>query len=73
MRAFLRGRASQVLLWGALIVTAVSSRGTAVVEAQEPAMRWDGLIELISGRYDSSPPSDAADSADGPSQKSRHA
>ena len=74
MRAFLRGRASQILLWGALIVTAVSSRGTVVIEAQEPAMRWDGLIELISGRYDYPPPTTTPPNpADGPSEMTRHA
>ena len=74
MRACLRGRASQVLLWGALIVTAVSSRGTVVVEAQEPAMRWDGLIELVSGRNEAPPPTlNPPTPADGPSQMSRHA
>ena len=74
MRACLRGRASQVLLWGALIVTAVSSRGTVVVEAQEPAMRWDGLIELVSGRNEDPPPTlNPPTPADGPSQMSRHA
>ena len=55
MGVCLRGRASQALLWGALIVTAVSSRGAVVVEAQEPAMRWDGLIELVSGRNEIRP------------------
>ena len=74
MRACLRGRANQVLLWGALIVTAVSNRGTVVVEAQEPAMRWDGLIELVSGRNDAQPPTlNPPTPADGPSQMSRHA
>ena len=74
MRAFLRGRASQVLLWGALIVTAVSSRGSVLVEAQGPALRWDGLIELISGRNEAPPPSlNPPIPADGPSQMSRHA
>ena len=74
MRAFLRGRASQVLLWGALIVTAVSTRGHVVVDAQEQGQRWDGLIELISGKYDYlPPPSMPPVPADGPSQMSRHA
>lgn len=74
MGAFLRGRASQVLLWGALIVTAVSSRGTVAVDAQEPAMRWDGLIELVSGRNEAPPPTtNPPTPADGPSQMSRHA
>jgi Concanavalin A-like lectin/glucanases superfamily/MBG domain (YGX type)/Bacterial Ig-like domain (group 3)/IPT/TIG domain/MBG domain len=69
----LRGRASQVLLWGALIVIAVSTHGP-VIEAQEPAMRWDGLIELISGRNDMPPPSmNPPIPANGPSQMSRHA
>jgi len=74
MRACLRGRLSQVLLWGALIVSAVSNRATIGVAAQEPAMRWDGLIELVSGRYEYSPPSlNPPIPADGPSQMSRHA
>jgi hypothetical protein len=74
MGVCLRGRASQALLWGALIVTAVSSRGPVVVEAQEPAMRWDGLIELVSGRNEAPPPSlNPPIPADGPSQMSRHA
>ena len=74
MRAFLVGRASQALLWGALIVTAVSSRGPVIVEAQAPAMRWDGLIELVSGRNEFPPPSlNPPIPADGPSQMSRHA
>src|SRR5262245_35222211 len=73
MRVRLRGRASQALLWAALIVTAVSSH-RSVIEAQEPAMRWDGLIELISGRNDGPPPSMTPPiPADGPSQMSRHA
>lgn len=74
MGVCLRGRASQALLWGALIVTAVSSRGPVIVEAQEPAMRWDGLIELVSGRNEFPPPSlNPPIPADGPSQMSRHA
>ena len=74
MGVCLRGRASQALLWGALIVTAVSSRGPVVVEAQEPAMRWDELIELVSGRNEAPPPSlNPPIPADGPSQMSRHA
>jgi hypothetical protein len=74
MGAFVRGRASRALLCAALIVTAISNRGTAVVEAQEPAMRWDGLIELVSGRSDGPPPSfNPPIPADGPSQMSRHA
>jgi hypothetical protein len=74
MRAFLQGRLSQALLWGALIVTAVSGRGTAVVDAQQPAMRWDGLIELVSGKYAYLPPPTMPPTpADGPSQMSRHA
>ena len=37
-------------------------------------MRWDGLIELVSGRNDSPPPSwNPPIPADGPSQMSRHA
>src|SRR5262245_21536584 len=73
MRVFLRGRASQALLWGALIVTALSSRGN-VVEAQGPAMRWDGLIELVSGRNEGTPvPFNPPIPADGVSQTSRHA
>ena len=73
MGAFVRGRASRALLWGALIVTAVSSRGTSAVKAQEPAMRWDGLIELVSGRSESQPTTNPPIPADGPSQMSRHA
>src|SRR5262245_10365071 len=74
MRAFLRSRASQALLWGALIVTAVSSPGAGVVDAQQPAMRWDGLIELVTGRNDGAPPyMNAPIPADGPSQMARHA
>jgi hypothetical protein len=74
MRACLRGRASQVLLCGALILTAVSSRGTVAVDAQEPAMRWDGLIELVSGRNQFPPPTlNPPTPADGPSQMSHHA
>ena len=76
MPACLRGRASQLLLWGALIVTAtaVSSRVTIVVEAQAPSMRWDGLIELVSGKTPYPPPTmDPPTPADGPSQMSRHA
>ena len=73
MRAFLRGRARQALLSGALIVT-VASSSTTVVETQEPAMRWDGLIELVSGRNDGPPPTlNPPIPADGPSQVSRHA
>lgn len=73
MRAFLRSRASQVLLCGALIATAISSRAI-VIDAQEPPMRWDGLIELISGRYDYPPPtSTPPNPADGPSEMTRHA
>jgi hypothetical protein len=60
-------------LCGALIATAVSSGGT-VAGAQEPAMRWDGLIELVSGRNENPPPSfNPPIPADGPSQMSRHA
>ena len=74
MRVFLRGRASQVLLWAALVATAASSRGHVVVEAQVPGLRWDGLIELISGKYNYlPPPSMPPTPADGPSQMSRHA
>ena len=74
MGVCLRGRASQALLWGALIVTAVSRGGPVVVEAQAPPMRWDGLIELVSGRNDGPPPSmNPPIPADGPSQMSRHA
>src|SRR4029453_5306673 len=74
MRAFLRGRATDALLWGALIVTAVSSRGTVLVQAQGPAMRWDGLIELVSGRNEGPPPSlNTPIPADGPSQMGGHA
>jgi hypothetical protein len=73
MRACLRGRARQALLWGASIVTVVSSSAT-VVETQEPAMRWDGLIELVSGRNDGPPPNlNPPTPADGPSQMSHHA
>ena len=69
-----RSRASQALLWGALIVTAVSSRGPVAAQAQEPAMRWDGLIELVSGRNEYPPPNlNPPIPADGPSQMSRHA
>ncbi|HEU4891646.1 MAG TPA: Ig-like domain repeat protein [Vicinamibacterales bacterium] len=69
-----RSRANQALLCGALIVTAISSRGPVPVQAQEPTMRWDGLIELVSGRNDSPPPSwNPPIPADGPSQMSRHA
>jgi Tol biopolymer transport system component len=54
--------------------TTVSSRVTIVVEAQVPAMRWDGLIELVSGRNQYPPPTmDPPTPADGPSQMSRHA
>jgi len=61
-------------LWGALFVTAVSSRGPVALEAQEPAMRWDGLIELVSGRNEYPPPNLTPPiPADGPSQVSRHA
>jgi Concanavalin A-like lectin/glucanases superfamily/MBG domain (YGX type)/Bacterial Ig-like domain (group 3)/IPT/TIG domain/MBG domain len=74
MRVCLRGRASQVLLWGALIITAVSSRGPVVVDAQQPAMRWDGLIELVSGKNEGPAPNfNPPIPADGPSQMSRHA
>jgi len=69
-----RSRASQALLWGALIVTAVSSRGPVAAQGQEPAMRWDGLIELVSGRNEYPPPNlNPPIPADGPSQMSRHA
>ncbi len=70
MRAFLPGRVSQALLCGALIVTAVSTHDAVVVEAQAPTMRWDGLIELVSGRSQSF---NSPLPADGPSQMSRHA
>jgi Tol biopolymer transport system component len=57
-----------------LIVTAVSSRGAVAVDAQGPAMRWDGLIDLVSGRNEASPPTpNPPTPADGPSQMSRHA
>src|SRR5262245_15774629 len=70
----LRGRTSQVLLCGALIGAAASGRGPVVVEAQGPAMRWDGLIELVSGKNEGPPPSmNPPVPADGPSQMSRHA
>ena len=74
MRALLRGRSRQALLWAALFVTVVSTSSTVVVETQEPAMRWDGLIELVSGRNDSPPPNlNPPTPANGPSQMSRHA
>ena len=65
MSAFLRGRASQVLLCGALIVAAVSGRGTVVVDAQAPMMRWDGFIEHVTAGASAPQP-------DGPSRLSRH-
>ena len=73
MSGSVQSRASRVLLCGALIVTAVSSRGDLVVEAQAPALRWDGRTELISGKYDYLPTPSTMTPADGPSQMSRHA
>src|SRR5687767_11368347 len=66
MRAFLRGRASQVLLWGALIVAAVSSPSTIVLDAQAPMLRWDGFIEHVTAAA-------AGPEPDGPSRFSSHA
>ena len=74
MRVYLRGRASHALLWSALIFAAVSSGRGISVEAQTPTLKWDGLIELISGRYNYPPPNTMPPMpADGPSQMSRHA
>lgn len=71
MRAY---RASHALLWSALIVAAVSGSSGVSVEAQAPPLRWDGLIELISGKYDYTPPTNLPPTpADGPSQMTRHA
>jgi hypothetical protein len=74
MRVYLRNRASQLLLWSALVVMVVSGSGDVRVEAQAPALRWDGLIELISGKYDYPPPTTTPQTpADGPSTMTRHA
>ena len=74
MRVYLRHRASHVLLWSALMIAAVSSGGRATLDAQSPPLRWDGLIELISGKYDYPPPTLTPPvPADGPSEMTRHA
>jgi hypothetical protein len=68
-------RRSRSLLAFALIVGACFVPGSvARVAAQEPAMRWDGLFEVVSGRgdypYPWSPPTQPADAS---SRTSRHA
>jgi dipeptidyl aminopeptidase/acylaminoacyl peptidase len=74
MRVFLRGRAKYLLPWSVVIVAAVSGGSSVNVTAQGPALRWDGLIELISSRYDYPPPtSTPPNPADGPSEMTRHA
>jgi Concanavalin A-like lectin/glucanases superfamily/MBG domain (YGX type)/Bacterial Ig-like domain (group 3)/IPT/TIG domain/MBG domain len=74
MRADLRLRHRKALLLAGWIAVSVLSGHDQGVLAQEPALRWDGLIELVSGRYDYPPPTTMPPTpADGPSQMSRHA
>ncbi len=74
MRADLRLRHRKALLLAGWIAVSMLSGHDPRVLAQEPALRWDGLIELISGRHDYPPPTTMPPTpADGPSQMSRHA
>ena len=60
-----------------LVIAGISgARDNRLLAQQEPAppQRWDGLIELISGFYQWTPPTvDPPIPADGPSEMSRHA
>jgi hypothetical protein len=57
-----------------LLTLAFVSISGGGASAQQPGMRWDGLIELISGRYSYPPPAiEPQIPADGPSTMSRHA
>jgi hypothetical protein len=74
MRADLRLRHRKALLLAGWIAVSVLSGHDRRLLAQEPPLRWDGLIELVSGRYDYPPPTTMPPTpADGPSQMSRHA
>ena len=69
LRVGLKSRLSLILLAAVLVST---SREHVI--AQQPPMRWDGLFELITGRYDYPPPwPGPLRAADAPSRVSRHA
>ena len=74
MHASLRVRLRQVSLFVVLLGVALASNPGGRAAAQEPAMRWDGLIELISGWYNYPPPTvDPPVPADNASTMSRRA
>jgi hypothetical protein len=74
MSVLLRARLRQAGLFLVLLVVALASNSGGPASAQESAMRWDGLIELITGRYNYPPPAlEPQIPADGNSTMSRHA
>ena len=69
-----RARALLLLAISSLAVFSGAHGTTARAQELEPARRWDGLVELISGSYWTAPPATEPQvPADGPSQVSRHA
>lgn len=73
MHASRRGRFRQAGLFVGILITALASNPGSRAAAQSPAMRWDGLLELISGRYNYLPPViEPPTPADSGSTMSRH-
>jgi hypothetical protein len=74
MYASLRGRLRPAGLCLVLVIVAIASQPGERASAQEAPMRWDGLIELISGRYPYPTPAiEPPTPADAASTMARHA